>query len=154
MQRALFLLSDLSATRSWQLARPWYDSQHDYHHDMESAGPEVQVPLLPFSLLSLSDSPPTPSPVTATRSPDVWFDDGTLILEAGDTHFKVYRGILAANSTVFNDMLVVGSGSGEETVDGCPVVRVYDDATDLKHFLKALHHVGCAIVPSSDCAEC
>lgn len=39
MRRALFLLSDLSATRSWQLARPWYDSQHDYHHDMEFRAP-------------------------------------------------------------------------------------------------------------------
>ncbi|KAJ7502583.1 hypothetical protein B0H11DRAFT_1712347 [Mycena galericulata] len=77
------------------------------------------------------------------RSTDVWFDDGTIILEAESTQFKVFKGILAANSTVFNDMLVVGSSSDtSEMVEGCPVVHVYDAALDLMHFLKAIHHVG------------
>ncbi|KAJ7057702.1 hypothetical protein C8F01DRAFT_991607 [Mycena amicta] len=95
----------------------------------------------PDPISALSPSFPTP---LVKRSPDVWFEDGTIILEAEGTQFKVFRGILAANSTVFEDMLIVGSNlsSDEEMVDGCPVVHVYDDAVDLMHFLKALHHVG------------
>ncbi|KAF7297451.1 Glutamine amidotransferase type-1 domain-containing protein [Mycena indigotica] len=109
---------------------------------MEFDRTEVQVPLsLPLSPGPISALSPLPTPL-AKRSLDVWFEDGTLILEAEGTLFKVFRGILAANSTVFNDMLVVGSYAEEETVDGCPVVRVYDAAVDLMHFLKALHHVG------------
>ncbi|KAF7293785.1 Glutamine amidotransferase type-1 domain-containing protein [Mycena chlorophos] len=105
--------------------------------------PEVQVPL-PLPMLSPGPmSAMSPLPPPAKRSPDVWFEDGTIILEAEGVQFKVFRGILAANSTVFNDMLIVGSGAGDDEVDGCLVVRVYDDAVDLMHFLKALHHVGC-----------
>ncbi|EJF60290.1 hypothetical protein DICSQDRAFT_63386 [Dichomitus squalens LYAD-421 SS1] len=34
-----------------------------------------------------------------------WFDDGNIILVARDVGFKIYRGLLAINSTVFSDML-------------------------------------------------
>ncbi|KAJ7633425.1 hypothetical protein DFH06DRAFT_1004367 [Mycena polygramma] len=103
---------------------------------MEFDRAEVQVPEASTSDLSHST-------LGVERSPDVWFEDGTIILEAECTQFKVFKGILAANSTVFNDMLVVGSiPDTNEMVQGCPVVHVYDTALDLKHFLKALHHVG------------
>ncbi|KAF8207978.1 hypothetical protein K438DRAFT_1962244 [Mycena galopus ATCC 62051] len=103
---------------------------------MEFGRAEVQVP-------ETSDLIVYSSPTPVKRSPDVWFEDGTIILEAECTQFKVFKGILAANSTVFNDMLVVGSiPENNEMVEGCPVVNVFDTALDMKHFLKALHHVG------------
>jgi hypothetical protein len=103
---------------------------------MEFDRAEVQVPET-SDLLSYAPA------ILVKRSPDVWFDDGTIILEAESTQFKVFKGILAANSTVFNDMLVVGSNTdNNEMVENCPVVHVYDTALDLKHFLKAIHHVG------------
>ncbi|KAJ7167231.1 hypothetical protein C8R43DRAFT_984555 [Mycena crocata] len=49
---------------------------------------------------------PTPQPV-AHRSTDVWFDDGTVILQAEQTLFRVYRGVLAAQSTIFRDMFSI-----------------------------------------------
>jgi hypothetical protein len=103
---------------------------------MEFDRAEVKVPVT-------SDPTSYPSATPVKRSPDVWFEDGTIILEAESIQFKVYKGILAANSTVFNDMLVVGSTpENNEMVEGCPVVHVFDSALDMKHFLKALHHVG------------
>ncbi|KAJ7274464.1 hypothetical protein B0H12DRAFT_399869 [Mycena haematopus] len=104
---------------------------------MEFGRAEVQVP-------ETSDILPYSSPTLAVkRSPDVWFEDGTIILEAESIQFKVFKGILAANSTVFNDMLIVGSiPENNDMVEGCPVVHVFDSALDMKHFLKALHHVG------------
>src|ERR1700743_730602 len=107
---------------------------------MEFDRPEFQVPLA-----SIPSSTPSPALTEAKPSTDVWFEDGTIILEAEGCQFKVFKGILAANSTVFNDMLVVGSiPANNEMVEDCPVVRVYDTALDLMHFLKALHHVGWA----------
>ena len=96
--------------------------------NMEFGGPEVQVPetsdLLPYSSPTLE----------VKRSPDVWFEDGTIILEAESIQFKVFKGILAANSTVFSDMLVVGSiPENTDLVEGCPVVHVFDSALDMKH---------------------
>ncbi|KAJ7605448.1 hypothetical protein DFH06DRAFT_1252854 [Mycena polygramma] len=38
------------------------------------------------------------------RSRDVWFEDGTVVLRAEQPLFRVYRGILAAQSpTIFKD---------------------------------------------------
>ncbi|KAJ7162302.1 hypothetical protein C8R46DRAFT_903935 [Mycena filopes] len=105
---------------------------------MEFDRAEIQVP-------ETSELPSYAPRTSVKRSPDVWFEDGTIILEAEDTQFKVFKGMLAANSTVFADMLVVGStppNGDSEMVDDCPVVQVYDTALDLKHFLKAIHHVG------------
>ncbi|KAJ7213122.1 hypothetical protein GGX14DRAFT_620272 [Mycena pura] len=116
---------------------------------MEFDRPEFQVP--PTSSTpsqvpptSIPSSTPSPALTEATAPSTVWFEDGTIILEAEGSRFKVFKGILAANSTVFSDMLVVGSNpaNNDEMVEGCPVVRVYDTALDLMHFLKALHYVG------------
>jgi len=70
-----------------------------------------------------------------------WFDDGNIILEAELTQFKVYRGILSANSEVFRDMFAIAQagGNGEVEVEGCPVVHLQDKAADLRHVLEVLH---------------
>ena len=107
----------------------------------------MELDLLEFQdpITSVPSSTTSPALTVAKPSTDVWFEDGTIILEAEDSQFKVFKGVLAANSTVFNDMLVVGSNpANNEMVEGCPVVRVYDTALDMMHFLKALHHVGWA----------
>ncbi|CAK5268366.1 unnamed protein product, partial [Mycena citricolor] len=115
------------------------------HHAVR---PSVDSPLMnrdafvDLSHLCSNSLPPTPTTPASKHSPDLWFDDGTLILETEGTQFKVFRGILAANSTVFSDMLLVGRPSdNDEIEDGCPVVHVHDSALDLMHFLKALHHI-------------
>jgi len=68
-----------------------------------------------------------------------WFEDGNVILEAEATQFRVYRGILAANSTVFKDMFEFAQPEGDGNVDGCPVVQLSDSAEDLQHVLMVLH---------------
>ncbi|KAJ7234395.1 hypothetical protein C8J57DRAFT_1729056 [Mycena rebaudengoi] len=78
------------------------------------------------------------------RSTDFWFEDGTVILQAGYTLYRLYRGFLPSRSTVFRDMFsipqpVVGLFYG---VDGCPVIQVHDTAKDFGRFLKALHQCG------------
>ncbi|KAM5539624.1 hypothetical protein V8D89_006733 [Ganoderma adspersum] len=68
---------------------------------------------------------------------EFWFDDGSIVLVAGNTGFRVYRALLAAQSTVFTDMLSSGPDA-EETCDGCPVVHLSDSPEDVAHFLRVL----------------
>ncbi|KII86149.1 hypothetical protein PLICRDRAFT_700275 [Plicaturopsis crispa FD-325 SS-3] len=76
------------------------------------------------------------------RSPDVWFDDGNVIIQAGSTLFRIYKGILQARSTVFNDMFSFPQPSDQELMEGCPVVLFHDAAPDMTVFLKAIYDSG------------
>lgn len=69
---------------------------------------------------------------------DPWFDDGNIILQAEGKQFRVFRGILAASSSVFGDMFTIPQPTDEKLVGGCPVVHLSDTAEDLHHVLKAL----------------
>ncbi|KAH6907966.1 hypothetical protein BKA70DRAFT_347951 [Coprinopsis sp. MPI-PUGE-AT-0042] len=73
------------------------------------------------------------------RVSELWFEDGNLILQAENTIFRIYRGHLSARSSVFRDMFEFPPpAEGNRTLDGVPIVEVYDEAEDMKNFLKAL----------------
>jgi len=70
---------------------------------------------------------------------DLWFEDGNLILKAENSLFRIYTGLLAARSSVFKDMLAFPPpAEGNEMLDGCLIVTVYDNAKDMVFFLKAI----------------
>ncbi|KAJ7142755.1 hypothetical protein C8R44DRAFT_761047 [Mycena epipterygia] len=95
-----------------------------------------------MSILQVSEIalPPsnTPSPSGYNRVDEVWFQDGTLIIEAEGSLFRVYGGLLGAESPVFHDMLDFPQPDGAESIDGCPLVHLSDSAPDVNCFLKAL----------------
>ncbi|KAL6309366.1 hypothetical protein BKA93DRAFT_713867, partial [Sparassis latifolia] len=77
---------------------------------------------------------------------DVWYADGSIILVAEKTAFRVHSSILAANCEFFKIMLAIpqpapGSDASMSTemYEGCPVVRMQDSAVDLRHFLKSVY---------------
>ncbi|KAM5536124.1 hypothetical protein V8D89_010223, partial [Ganoderma adspersum] len=74
----------------------------------------------------------------ASRDEELWLDDGNIVLVAGDTMFKVYRGLLAAQSPIFGDMFAVASSSRGAHFGDVPTVRLTDSPEDLKHLLRAL----------------
>ncbi|KAJ7128809.1 hypothetical protein C8R43DRAFT_1027223 [Mycena crocata] len=76
-----------------------------------------------------------------TRS-NVWFDDGTVVLQAEATLFRVYRGVLAAQSPIFRDTFTIPQPVEQDMYDGYPQLIVHDTADDLKIFLLALHDAG------------
>jgi hypothetical protein len=80
------------------------------------------------------------------RRSQPWFEDGNIILEAEATQFRVYRGILAANSVIFKDMFEFGKPTNEGSVEGCPLVQLSDSAEDLQYVLEVLYnaHSRCA----------
>ncbi|KAJ7692828.1 hypothetical protein B0H17DRAFT_1132807 [Mycena rosella] len=76
------------------------------------------------------------------RVPELWFEDDNLILRAETTLFRVSKGVLAARSSVFRDMLSFPQTDSEEHIDGCPVVRLHDTAADVTYFLRAIFDSG------------
>ncbi|KAJ7020165.1 hypothetical protein C8F04DRAFT_1128121 [Mycena alexandri] len=95
---------------------------------------------------------PSPAPVQPYRVHDLWFEDDNLILRAENALFRVSKGILAARSSVFRDMLSFphpqsrnsqmndgdNEAEDEHTYEGCPVVRLHDSVADVTAFLKAI----------------
>jgi hypothetical protein len=73
------------------------------------------------------------------RSTDVWFDDRTVVLRAGATLFRVYRGILVAQSPIFRHTFAIPQPATQEMYEGCPVVELHDLPDELGIFLVATH---------------
>ncbi|KAJ7284451.1 hypothetical protein C8J57DRAFT_1461730 [Mycena rebaudengoi] len=76
------------------------------------------------------------------RDKDLWLSDGDLIIRAENFSFRIYSKALAANSTVFADMLPfsppVGDATDNEMMDGLPVVHLFDSAAGATLLLKAI----------------
>lgn len=84
------------------------------------------------SASSFSESP-------ELRSPDVWFDDGNIVLSAQNTLFRVFKGILCTNCEIFRDMFAFPQPPDADTYDGVPLVHLSDTAFDMTHFLRELY---------------
>ncbi|KAH8801865.1 hypothetical protein DL96DRAFT_1823420 [Flagelloscypha sp. PMI_526] len=74
--------------------------------------------------------------------PDLWFSDGNIVLRVGFVLFKVYKGILAAKCTVFEDMLSIPppteSSNDQDFYDSCPLVYLDEDEEEMTAFLTLL----------------
>ncbi|KAJ7490872.1 hypothetical protein FB451DRAFT_1124434 [Mycena latifolia] len=78
------------------------------------------------------------APSRLQRDPELWFEDGNLVLQAENSQFRVYRGILAARSPVFHSMLSFPQPPDSELVDGCPLVHLPDAESEVAEFLSAI----------------
>ncbi|KAF8209431.1 hypothetical protein K438DRAFT_1666173 [Mycena galopus ATCC 62051] len=76
------------------------------------------------------------------RVEGLWFEDGNLIIQAGNTQYRVYRGVLAMHSPVFHDMFALPQPPDSELVNGCALVRLADSEEEVTSFLKAILHPG------------
>ncbi|KAF8178679.1 hypothetical protein K438DRAFT_1726338 [Mycena galopus ATCC 62051] len=74
-----------------------------------------------------------------TRS-TIWHSDGSIVLQAENTQFRVHWSVLALNSSFFREMQKLPQPPDQPSVDGCPVVELADDtATDVEHLLRVLY---------------
>jgi len=76
--------------------------------------------------------------VQLTRHPDLWYNDGSIVLNAETTLFRVHRTILSAYSTVFSDMFSNPQPPNQDAIDGCAVICLHDTANDMEFLLRAL----------------
>ncbi|KAF7297694.1 BTB domain-containing protein [Mycena kentingensis (nom. inval.)] len=75
-----------------------------------------------------------------TRSPDHWLEDGSIVLQAESTQFRIAKSTLANYSNVFRDMLSLRLPNDEPHVDGCPLVVLPGDSpVDWKYLLDAMN---------------
>ncbi|KAF7292519.1 BTB domain-containing protein [Mycena kentingensis (nom. inval.)] len=74
-----------------------------------------------------------------TRVPSLWFEDGTLVVKAQTSLFKVHRSLLSARSSVFRDMLAFPQHGVGETLDDCPLVELPDGGAAVEHLLRAIY---------------
>jgi hypothetical protein len=71
---------------------------------------------------------------------ELWYSDGTVIVQAERTQFRVYAGILSQHSPVLKEML---AKPAVELVDGCPLLFFPNDtAQDIGYILDALYVPG------------
>lgn len=76
-----------------------------------------------------------------TRHQEFWLYDGSIVLAVENTLFRVHKTILANHSEVFADLFTIPQPVGEEMMDGCHVVRLYDDSEeDFVNLLRAMYH--------------
>lgn len=81
--------------------------------------------------------PHAPARPARTRDGEFWFEDGSVILVAGDVEFRVFKSILAQYSPVFSDMFSPQpSSTPDAPADPCPVVHLCDSPEDLRHILR------------------
>ncbi|KAJ7502960.1 hypothetical protein B0H11DRAFT_612659 [Mycena galericulata] len=73
-----------------------------------------------------------------TRS-DIWYADGSVVLQSQNTQFRVHWSILGQQSSFFRDMHGLPQPPDQPSVDGCPVVELQDDAADIEHLMTSLY---------------
>jgi len=105
------------------------------------------VELSPPEIVATSIPSPPPELPGLTKHADLWFCDGSVILQAESTLFRVHKSQLSRRSFVFSDMFALAQPPvitthatlADETYEGCPVVKLYDSAEDVANLLLALY---------------
>ena len=80
----------------------------------------------------------------------LWFDDGNIILRAGNGVHKLHKSILSLHSTILADMFDIPQPDVAESLDGLPVVELPDTEADVVHWLKSLLVPGYARISSTN----
>jgi len=87
----------------------------------------------------MASSAETPPTLDLKRHEEFWLYDGSIVLAVEDTLFRVHKTILANHSEVFADLFTVPQPAGEDMIDGCHVVRLYDNREDFIDLLRAMY---------------
>ncbi|KAK7025116.1 BTB domain-containing protein [Favolaschia claudopus] len=100
----------------------------------------------------MSSEPPAAKRQRTENAPEVtrsetWRDDGNVVLQAGNVQFRAHWSVLALHSSVFSDMRGLPQPPDQPTVEGCPVIELFDDSADVEYLLKALY------IPSFHCKK-
>ncbi|KAM5535545.1 hypothetical protein V8D89_010789 [Ganoderma adspersum] len=80
--------------------------------------------------------------VDLRQDQDFWFEDGSVVVIAQTTAFRVHRSVLSRHSDTFSGLFSIpqpASPESLELIDGCPVVRVANSAHDFLCLFRALY---------------
>ncbi|KAJ7188678.1 hypothetical protein C8R46DRAFT_1205819 [Mycena filopes] len=76
----------------------------------------------------------TDSTASITRS-NIWYRDGSVVLQAQNMQFRVHFSVLALNSPFFHNLQDLPQPTDEPTIEGCPVIVLQDSCVDIGHLL-------------------
>lgn len=93
---------------------------------------------------------PRAEALSVEQHPDLWFIDGSVVLQADSVVFLVHQTQLARHSLIFRDMFSLPQPSasrprddkvsrGFPTYNGHPLVMMHDSAEDVTNLLTALY---------------
>ncbi|KAM5544045.1 hypothetical protein V8D89_002231 [Ganoderma adspersum] len=91
---------------------------------------------------SQPESSHSAAPGEPQQDPELWFEDGNVVIVAGTAAFRVHTGVLSRHSEVFRDTFGVprpALPAPSDVFDGQPVVHVSDSANDFKQLLGMLY---------------
>lgn len=76
-----------------------------------------------------------------TPHPDLWYEDGSVVLATNSKLFRVHKSVLSKTSGVFADLFSVPQPvDSTETYEGLPLVHLAGDHDeDVAHFLKCIY---------------
>ncbi|KIY53019.1 hypothetical protein FISHEDRAFT_34132 [Fistulina hepatica ATCC 64428] len=79
--------------------------------------------------------------VALQKHADLWFLDGSVVIRAENTLFRIHLSQLARHSICFKDMLCIShsSGSSGDKLSNCPLLNLQDTAEDMCNFLTAMY---------------
>ena len=80
------------------------------------------------------------------KNDEFWLADSNVILAVSIPGsffrrlmaFRMYRRLISNQSGIFGDMFSSSNPSPDESLDGCPIIRLSDSAEDLTYFLRVL----------------
>ncbi|KAI1782785.1 hypothetical protein LXA43DRAFT_1068289 [Ganoderma leucocontextum] len=77
------------------------------------------------------------------KHPEFWFSDGSLILRAHSTLFRVHISQLCRKSVFFRDLFSLPQPSepdrNERQLEGCPVLDLHDSPEDVANLVKVIY---------------
>ena len=72
------------------------------------------------------------------RDKELWYEDGTVILVAQEVEFRVYKGLLADQSPVFESIFSSSRSSSVDKMEqDCSTFCLTDSPSDLRHIFRA-----------------
>lgn len=78
-----------------------------------------------------------------TKHPEFWFSDGSIILRAQSTLFRVHISQLSRKSVFFRDLFSIPQPTTpdrhELKLDGCPVLELHDPPRDVANLVKVIY---------------
>ncbi|KAG8713997.1 hypothetical protein FRC09_018113 [Ceratobasidium sp. 395] len=96
---------------------------------------------------TLAAPEPVPPPA-GTRDSEYYYEDGSIVLLADDTLFKVHASLLKTQSEVIRDMLTPPPGSDEGLTDQFPIKLPDVFASDFRNLLKVFYSLNLYVNPS------
>jgi hypothetical protein len=96
--------------------------------------PQTHPNMQPEKRKRTEDGSDDPDPIRS----DIWFADGSIIIQAERTQFRVHQGTLSACSEVLKAALdSMGETKG---VEGCPLLCVPDSSINMAYLLRAIFY--------------